>query len=339
MGYSQTTVPDIGLSGNGSVDLGTISMAVNQQILEEIEVSGEKLTAMHKVDRQVFETSKFKSGQGGTAVDLLRNLPSVSVNANGEITARGSTGFVVLINGKPVQSDAQIILSQIPANSVQNLELITAPSAKYDPEGKAGIINIITTQGATDGTFMQVNAKIGLPSIEDYDNAESAPRYGLDFTVNHRNEKWDISFGASYLRNDISGRREGDVWTVVNDTLHRFPSDGERSFDETNYSGRLTVGFTPDHQNEFSVGFYAGKRSKDRTADILYYDNHAMVDGERIYTLQYYNENLRIRTSDFALGSFDYGHQFDNGSKISTSLLYEYTLLGGPTTNRNLGLA
>ena len=93
-------------------------------------VTGAKLPAMHQLDRQVFAAGKFQTGRGGTATDVLRNLPSVTVDANGEIAARGVSGFVVLINGKPVQSDAQIILSQIPANAVQNIELITAPSAK-----------------------------------------------------------------------------------------------------------------------------------------------------------------------------------------------------------------
>ena len=337
MGFHTRRIPLFQVLKNQKLDLGSIQLTADQRMLDEIVVTEEQVTAMHKIDRQVFDAGKFQSAQGGTAADVLRNLPSVTVNANGEISARGANGFVVLINGKPVQSDATTILNQLPANSIENIELITAPSAKYDPEGKAGIINIITTKGATNGTFMQVNAKIGFPSVEDYDNAENAQRYGLDFTVNHRTEKLDLSIGASYLRNDITGRREGEVSTVVNDTLHRFPSDGERSFDETNYSGRLTLGYTPNKKDTYSLGFFAGKRSKDRTADILYYDNHAIVDGQRIYTLQYFNENLRIRTSDFALGSFDYSHQFDNQSKLNTSFLYEYTLLGGPTTNRNLG--
>jgi len=337
MGYDTETVDDIKLSKNQNLDLGIIYLSANQQLLDQIEITGEKVTTMHKVDRQVFEAGKFQAAAGGTATDVLRNLPSVAVNANGEITARGSSGFVILINGKPVQSDPTMILGQIPANSIQNIELITAPSAKYDPEGKGGIINIITTQSSINGTFVQVNGKLGFPSIEDYDNAETAHRYGADFTINHRSDKFDISFGASYLRNDISGRREGDVSTVVNDTIHIFPSDGERSFDEENYSGRLTVGYAPNKRDSYSLGFYAGKRSKDRTADILYYDNHAIYNDQRIYTLQYYNENLRIRTGDFALGSFDYSHLFEHESKISASVLYEYTLLGGPTTNRNLG--
>ncbi|MCG8319916.1 MAG: TonB-dependent receptor [Cytophagales bacterium] len=337
MGYETKTVDNITIEKNETVNLSSLALLPNQQMLDEIEITGEKVTTVHKVDRQVFEADKFQANQGGTATDVLRNLPSISVDAQGQIRARGSSGFVVLINGKPVQTDATVILNQMPANAVQNIEIITAPSAKYDPEGKAGIINIITHQGAADGLFAQVNARVGMPSIEDYNNAESAPRFGGDFTINYRENKWDISLGASYLRNDITGRREGDVFTMIQDTLTRFPSDGERSFDEVNYSGRFTIGYTPNPRNNYSVGFFAGKRSKDRTADILYFDNHAVFKEERLYTLQYFNENLRIRKGDFVLGSFDYSHLFENKSRLSTSLLYEYTLLGGPTTNRNLG--
>ena len=337
MGYETKTVDNITIEKNETVNLSSLALLPNQKMLDEIEITGEKVTTVHKVDRQVFEADKFQASQGGTATDVLRNLPSISVDAQGQIRARGSSGFVVLINGKPVQTDATVILNQMPANAVQNIEIITAPSAKYDPEGKAGIINIITHQGAADGLFAQINARVGMPSIEDYNNAESAPRFGGDFTINYRKNKWDISLGASYLRNDITGRREGDVFTMIQDTLTRFPSDGERSFDEVNYSGRFTIGYTPNPRNNYSVGFFAGKRSKDRTADILYFDNHAVFKEERLYTLQYFNENLRIRKGDFVLGSFDYSHLFENKSRLSTSLLYEYTFLGGPTTNRNLG--
>ncbi|MDN5213092.1 TonB-dependent receptor [Fulvivirgaceae bacterium BMA12] len=337
MGYERKTVENVMVVKNKVADLRVITLLPHQKLLDEIQVTGEKVTAIHKVDRQVFEAGKFQSSQGGTATDVLRNLPGVSVDGQGEIAVRGTTGFVVLVNGKPVQTDASVILNQLPANAIQNVELITAPSAKYDPEGKAGIINIITDKGATDGFFAQVNTRIGLPSIEDYDNAEYAQRYGGDFILNYRKGKWDLSVGGSYLRHDISGRREGDVFTIIQDTLTHFPSDGERSFDEVNYAGRFTVSFTPTTRDSYSLGFYAGKRSKDRTADILYNDNHASYRGERLHTLQYFNENLRIRKGDVVLGSFDYSHDFENKAKISTSLLYEYTLLGGPTTNRNLG--
>ena len=188
--------------------------------------------------------------------------------------------------------------------------------------------------------YFQVNTLLGAPSIQDYENADIAQRYGADITYNTVGEKWNLSTGFSFQRNDISGRREGDVYTIIGDKYTRFPSDGERSFDEINYSSSFNLDFTPDSANEFSLGLFAGKRRKDRLADILYFDNHALSPFDsynRLYTFQYFNHNLRERKSDFALGSFDFAHTFKNNSKISTSFLYEYTLLGGPTVNQNLG--
>ncbi len=337
LGYETRVIPEITISRNQMQDLGTIFLSPDQQLLNEVEVSGRKFTTMNQVDRQVYNSENFLTSQGGTATDVLRNLPSVSINAQGEISVRGTTGFVVMVNGKPTQSSPEALLAQLPANAVEKIELVTSPSAKYDPEGKAGIINIITKTGVTDGTFVQVNAKLGMPSIEPYDNKDKPQRYGADFTINHKKGKWDLSVGGSYLRNDINGRREGNVYTISGDTTTYFPSDGERSTDEKTYSGRFTLGFTPDESNDFSLGFYAGKKTADRTANILYYDNHAEVNGERLYSMQYYNENLRIRRGDFVLGSLDYKHTFQNKSQLSGSFLYEYTMLGGPTTNRNLG--
>lgn len=340
VGYQLKSINTIQISNRGAAkDLGIIPLSISNQ-LNEVVVRGDAATVINKIDRQVFDAKKFQNAQGGTATDLVKNLPSISVDGLGEISVRGSSGFVVLLNGKPVQGNATTLLNQLPANAIDRVELVTAPSAKFDPEGKAGILNIITKKGATNGTFAQINVKAGLPSIEDYDNTEYAQRYGADVTYNIRNDQWNISLGANYQRNDLAGRREGAVFTIIDDRKTQFPSDGERSFDEVNYSGRFTVAFTPDSTNTYSLGFYAGKRSKDRTADILYYDNNSIspVDGgERLYTFQYFNENLRIRKGDFVLGSFDYARDFRNGSRLSTSFLYEYTLLGGPTTNRNLG--
>lgn len=340
LGYQTKIIDNIVISKRDDrKDLGEINLILGNQ-LNEVIIESERPDVINRIDRQVYNATSFKSAQGGTAVQVLKNLPSVNVDSQGDISVRGSKGFVVLINGNPVQGQAGTLIAQLPANAIDRVEIITAPSAKYDPEGKGGIINIITKKGASDGAFAQLNIKGGLPSVESYDNTSNTQRYGIDGTYNIRKGDWNISLGASYLRNDIAGRRVGDVYTIINDTLTQFPSDGERSFDEVNYSGRFSVDFTPDTTNTYSLGFFAGKRSKDRTADIVYYDNHSVYptpDGDRLYTFQYYNENLRIRKGDFILGSFDYSHKFLNQSRINTSLLYEYTLLGGPTTNLNLG--
>ncbi|WP_353616814.1 TonB-dependent receptor [Cytophaga sp. FL35] len=340
IGFETKTIANISVQNRKPVDVGNIPLKIGGTMLEEVVVQGERATVINKIDRQVFDANKFQNSLGGNATDIIKNIPSVTVDAQGEISVRGSSGFVVLLNGNPVQGNASDLLNQFPANAVERVEVITAPSAKYDPEGKAGLINIITKKGATDGSFAQINVKGGFPSVETYGNDEYHQRYGADATYNIRKEDWNISLGASFQRNDLGGRREGDVFTIINDTLTQFPSTGERSFDETNYSGRFTVDYTPDTLNTFSLGFYAGKRQKDRLADIVYYDNHAITPasgGDRLYTFQYYNHNLRTRKSDFALGSFDYAHTFKNNSRLSTSILYEYTLLGGPTESDNLG--
>ncbi|MBP0904989.1 outer membrane beta-barrel protein [Mariniflexile gromovii] len=341
VGYTTKTIRNIEVAkGNRKIDLGTINLVLGNQ-LNEVEINAERSTVINKIDRQVFDSKSFQSSQGGNATDVIKNLPSVTVDGLGDISVRGSKGFTVLINGKPTQGDANAILAQLPANALEKVEIITAPSAKYDPEGKGGILNIITKKGAANGTFVQVSVRGGFPSIEPYDTQVAAQRYGADATINTKTDKWNLSFGTSYQRNDKTGRREGELF-IINEAENKqtfLPSDGERSFDDINYNGRFTVDFTPNENDEFSLGFFAGKHTVDRLADITYYDNHAVSPIEssnRLYTFSYYNHNLRTRKGDFVLGSFDYGHTFNDKSKLSTSILYEYTFLGGPTYNDNV---
>ena len=336
LGYQTIVRDNISVQKNTPLDLGVISLQTTQNLLSEVVVDTQRSAIQNKIDRQVYSASEFSIAKGGTGMDIIRNLPSITINSLGEINFRGSSGLVVLVNNKPVQSDINSLLNQIPANSIKNIEIITAPSAQYDAEGKAGIINILTLKNTLQGDYFQVNTLLGAPSIEDYENAHPARRYGVDITYNTVGEKWNFSSGLSFQRNDLSGRREGDVYTIIQDKYTRFPSDGERSFDEINYSGRLTADYQPSDKDIFSLGLYVGKRTKERTADIVYYNNYAITD-KIDYQFQYYNKNLRIRKSDFVLGSLDYDHSFENSAQLNTSILYEYTLLGGPTTNRNLG--
>lgn len=337
LGYKSQIINEIKLNRNEKKILETLFLISDLQELQGVDVQGQRISTDFQTQKQSFSAENFESAKGGTASDILRNLPGVSINAEGQVAIRGNSGFVVMVNGRPVQGDPVSILGQLPANAIEKVEWISSPSAQYDSEGKAGIINITTIKGAADGMFLQVNSRIGLPSIQNYENAESQKRFGGDFNLNYVKDKWDISFGGSYQRNDQSGRRVGNVITYIGDTETHFPSNGERSIDEVNYSGRFTLGFTPDSKNNFNLGFYAGVRDRVRTADILYFDNHRVINGQRTAPFQYFNANDQNRRGDFVLGSLDYTHTFASNSKLSSSFLYEYTLLGGPTINRNLG--
>lgn len=335
LGYDTKIVSAINLTGK-NLNLGIIALIPDQRFLNEVRVTGQQTQSFNKIDKQIYKADQFAAAKGGTAIDALKNLPSVAVNGAGEISVRGSTGFLVLINGKPVQGDAQTILSQLPANTLENIEFITAPSAKYDADGKGGILNITTKKGTNDGVSLIANVQGGLPSTTDYGNKENQQRYGGDLTLNFRKNEWDISASANYLRNDNAGFREGDVFTIHNGLKTTFPSNGERSFDKYNYGGRFNIGFNPNKNDAFSVGFFIGYKFQDRLADLYYNNTKTNSSGKVVGRKQYFNSNLQNKQGDFVLGNFDYTHTFSNKSTLTFSTLYEYDKLYGSTKNRNI---
>lgn len=339
IGYETKYLKDIHLTNNQNLDLGNIALNPSSKMLNEVAVAGQKVTALNKIDKQSYKAGQFESAKGGSAIDVLKNLPSVAVNSQGDISVRGSSGFMVLINGKPVLADAQTVLTQLPANAIDNIELITAPSAKYDPDGRGGIINIVTKKGVSDGFTLTTNVQGGLPSTTDYGNLEKPKRIGGDATINFKKAKWDISVGGNYTRNDNEGYREGNVYTknFGNNTITRFPSNGERSFDRYNYAGRASISYTADANNVISVGLYSGKRYQARLANLLYTNTTSnLATNALIKSTTYYNSNLQTKEGTFNLGNFDYTHTFADKSSLTASLLYEHDNLYGGTKNRNL---
>ncbi|WNJ21632.1 TonB-dependent receptor domain-containing protein [Pontibacter sp. G13] len=361
MGYRTYELTPLELPQGAALDLQQIPIQPTTRILDEIEIAGRQRKTLHQVDRQVFDAEQFQQAQGGTAVDVLRNLPGVSVDAQGQISMRGSSGFVVMLDGRQVQMDAATLLAQLPANAIEHIEILTTPSAKYDPDGTAGIINITTRKGAADGWFVQLNGLIGAPSIEPYGNAEASRRWGGDATINYRKGDWDVSAGLDYRRDDLAGRRVGYVNSYLGGVLTEFPSEGERSFDKTRYSGRLSATYSPNKDHQLSMSFLVGDRTQYRTADILYAPQQRLAiseadfrgveaywdlyreqgsiftQGDVVDSLTYYNENLRVREGDFLIGGIDYTWKLDGQGTLAFSALYERTLLGGPTENVVLG--
>lgn len=338
IGYETYTRTNIQVSHtHGKVDLGDIPLVLGVEVLGEVEVMGVQNDVRHTIEKQVYRADQFQAAVGGTAVDVLRNMPAVSVNADGEILMRGSSGFLVLLDGRPVMGDAGTILSQLPANAIADIEIVTAPSARYDPDGKAGIINIKTKQGNTEGVYLLVNAQLGAPSIETFGNEKIARRFGGDFTSNIRRGKWDVSLGADYKRNDITGYRDGIISTTRNGIHTALPSVGERSHRRESYSARASASYAVGERNTLSASVFGGKRSELRTADLLYTQTRTLEGQNTPYeTFAYFNKNLRERRGDFFIASLDYQTVFANTSALTASALYERTELGGPTNNLNV---
>lgn len=338
MGY-QSTFHQLAplVAGQRIHNVGTISLKANTTMLDEVRITSQRSGIENKIDRQVYQADKFTGSQGGNAIDVLKNMPSVTVNSEGLITMRGSSGFLVLLNGKPIQTDPVTILNQIPANTIQNIEIITSPSVSYDVDGKAGIINITTKSILSESRSFSANIQGGLPSVRTFENINHPLRFGADATYNIRTQKWDFSISGNYTRNDMSGRRVGDVNTTINNIFTFFPSDGERSFIRYNYTGRASASFTPDAQNTFSIGIYKGYRFQSRRADIVYHNTKTnIITNETIAELTYFNSNIARKSSDILLGHLDYEHKFKNSSIILFSGLIEKAKLEGLTSNINL---
>jgi outer membrane receptor protein involved in Fe transport len=339
LGYETLQTQGFEVISEGETKLGDLKIQPSAQLMQEISVSGSRANSSNKLEKQTYSAAQFESAKGGSAMDVLKNMPSIAVNGQGDVTVRGSSGFLVLVNGKPVLTDAQTALGQIPANLVSNVELLTSPTARYDPDGKAGIINIVTKNGANDGKSLIVNGQYGFPSTTDYDNLRVAKRYGADIMFNQKTDKWDISLGANYNRNDINGFREGqlEIKNYENNRLSKSPSNGERSFNRYNYAGRANITFKADEDNIFSFGLFAGKRYQERDANLFYNNSKWTLDtNEKISQFDWYNANKQVKEGTFTLGNLDYTHTFKDTSALTFSFLYEYDNLTGNTYNNNL---
>ncbi|GAB3640196.1 outer membrane beta-barrel family protein [Spirosoma arcticum] len=164
VGYRNKTVSSVKLDRRGDVALGTVKLAPDVRTLNEVQVVGQQAMIEEKVDRIVYNADKDLTAKGGDATDVMRKVPLLSVDLDGNVSLRGSSNVRVLINNKPstiVASSVADALKQIPADMIKTVEVITSPSAKYDAEGSAGIINIITKKTTLQGLTLNVDSGVG----------------------------------------------------------------------------------------------------------------------------------------------------------------------------------
>ena len=225
------------------IKIGQINLDVDAQNLSELDVVADKRQVLFKIDKKVINPSQFLAAQGGSAVDILANTPSVSVDIEGNVSMRGSSNFMVLINGKPTPFEASDALAQIPASSIENIEIITNPSAKYDPDGAAGIINIITKKKSQEGWNGIANA-----------SASTLGSYSGDFLFNFSGDNIQWYFGGNRsdrLRFADYSNASGTINALTGDTSHII-QEGERLMNFN--TNALKTGFSYDINPKNAVG-------------------------------------------------------------------------------------
>lgn len=304
IGYDQTEILDLQISQSALIkDVGEVYLRLSTEQIGEIQVKGDLPSVKYEIDKKVINVSKSSIAQNGTAVDVLETIPSVRVDVDGNVKLRGSSNFTVLINGKPTILESNDILQQLPATSIQNVEIITNPSAKYDAEGTAGIINIILKKNRFQGLSGLVNANIG-----NYNKT------GGDALVNWRKGKVNLFFGINGVKSDYLNYTESNRFLESDEqqNYEYVPSiysngSNDRTLKRLRYKGGVEIDL---NKNDFiSIDFLVG----DFSLDLL--SNNHFTEFEFGQEDQYKSVAKSLREVQYYGGNVNYSHSFRNNKE------------------------
>jgi len=214
MGFKNHLINSLALNKN--LQLPNISLEEDAEQLNSIEIIAEKSAIEYKLDKRVFNVGQDLISKGGSANDILGNVPSVNVDAEGAISLRGNSNVRVLINGKPSVLTNNNGLEQIPAENIEKVEVVTNPSAKYDAEGTGGIINIILKKNKRSGFGSSLQLSAGTPANQS-----------INYNINYKTEKINLfsNLKYSYLNYESEGSylrtnyNNNTVSSILNETI------------------------------------------------------------------------------------------------------------------------
>ena len=175
IGY-QTIFKDLDFSNSNSIDLGDIFLTTRTKLLNDLEIISSPSTITYEIDKKVINVEQMNTVASKTAVEVLANIPSISIDIDGNVSLRGSPGFTLLIDGRPSAMPSSEALQLIQASNIKDIEIITNPSAKYDAEGTSGIINVILKKNKLEGVSTLINF-----NGSNAGNGDKYWNYGSDF--------------------------------------------------------------------------------------------------------------------------------------------------------------
>jgi outer membrane cobalamin receptor len=296
IGYDKQVKKGIDIeAGRTEIQVGDIVLPRAVEQLDEVEVVADEMGVEYKIDRKVINVSQQLTAASGSAVDILENVPSITVDVDGNVALRGSTGFMVLIDGRPTVLEPSEALQQIPANTIENIEIITNPSAKYNPDGTAGIINIVTKKDKLKGLSGTANLNGGTYS-----------RYGAGALLNYSKKKWNVFLGADLNHGQRPGVSSMERTTIKNDTTYYTKSDGEREGQRHFWVVRGGLGYNITNRDifnaEFNYGYFGWQNSTNQ-------DYVEWTDpGDRLNN--YLSQEAGKRSGNFYSLAFNYRREF-----------------------------
>ncbi|WP_149242044.1 TonB-dependent receptor domain-containing protein [Dyadobacter sp. 32] len=265
IGYKTKTIKDIKIDRKTELDLGSIILSPDVVQLNEVEVVGMAQMIEEKVDRLVYNAEKDITSKGGDASDIMRKVPMLTVDLDGNVSLRGSSNVRVLINNKPstiIATSVADALKQIPADMIKSVEVITSPSAKYDAEGSAGIINIITKKSTIQGGTLNLDTGVG--------NRGS----NLGLRGNFRSGKMGVSLGGfGRFMYNMPGKSDNLQVGKIDKFSIRQVSESQNRMSFGSYN--LGWDYEIDSKTSLSAGVRYGMRNMRNTQELSTFDTQS----------------------------------------------------------------
>ena len=323
VGYKKHKVSDILLTPAKKIAaLGSIKVNMSTTVLKEVEVVGNAAPVSYQIDKKVINIAQTVAAAGSTLAEALQTAPSIQTDVEGNVTLRGSSNFTVLVDGRPSPIAGSEALQQIPANLVQNVEIITNPGAKYEAEGSAGILNIIMKKQKVQGSSGFVNLSAG-----------TGDKYSANLSLNYKISKFNFTLGGDFTDN------KSTFTNLMNNRLTLSPSLVKNQ--EINGSGDMhrkgkglnfAVDYTIDDKNSLTLTGSLGDRTFGRGMFSTYTDTYTLNNTSGPAIVYTDNTTPEFKRNYQSL-NLDYQLKLDKkGQKLSASAYYT----GGPNNNTSI---
>ena len=268
IGYKSFTTPAFFITPKEMItDLGVYKLEPNSKNLNTVEIVGERNDFTNQLDKKTYAVGKNITNIGGSATDILQNIPSVNVDIDGKVSLRGSENVTVLIDGKPstlTGANRQAILQQLPANAISEVEIITNPSAKYDADGMAGIINIKTKKDKLKG--FNANTQV---------TAGTNDKYSFNIGINNRTAKYNLFGNYSYRHERRNGFGNSEQFNRFDTIKYSFKSKNDGYNLNDFHTGRVGIEYYLSNHNTISLstGISSNISSKPEAINYDYFDS------------------------------------------------------------------
>ena len=306
--FKTKSFPEVAINSNRN--FGTIILEEDASTLDEVEIIAEKSTVDIRLDKRIYNVGADMTIKGGTASDVLDNVPSVSVDVDGAVSLRGNDNVRILINGKPsglVGLSSTDVLRQLPADAIEKVEVITSPSARYDAEGTGGILNIVLRKGKAEGFNASANIAGGYPEL-----------YSGSANINYRARKFNIFSNFGYRHSDSPGYSYSDLTYFNRDgSINNYRSE-YIDWNRNRYS----------NNNNMGVEYYINDNNSI-TAGILYRlsgSNRYSVNEQKRYDIDFIETDYkdRIQDEDEDENLIEYSFNYTGDYKDESTLTFDF---------------